>query len=97
MLRFISLLTVREGTDVGAIVAAGEAMCREDPDITAGTVAAGLGLMREMGAPEADYSMVLDFADADAMGRWAVGPAHQALLAVTGDAVESFVVTQFTI
>ncbi len=73
MLRFISLLTVREGADVDAIVAAGEAMCRDDPDISAGTVAAGLGLMREMGAPEADYSMVLDFADAEAMNRWAVG------------------------
>ena len=97
MLRFISLVTVRDGADLGAIVTAGAAMCRDDPDIRDGTVAAGLGLMRGAGAPEADYSMVLDFADADAMNRWAAGPAHQKLLETVGDAAESFVVTQFAI
>jgi hypothetical protein len=97
MLRFISLVTVRDGTDLDAIVTAGEGMCRDDPDIRAGTVAAGLGLMRGAGVPEADYSMVLDFADADAMNRWAVGPAHQKLLETVGDAAVSFVVTQFAI
>jgi hypothetical protein len=97
MLRFISLVTVRDGTDVDAIVEAGAAMCRDDPDIEDGTVAAGLGLMRAAGAPEASYAMVLDFVDADAMDRWAVGPAHQELLQVVGDAVESFVVAEVAI
>jgi antibiotic biosynthesis monooxygenase (ABM) superfamily enzyme len=97
MLRFISLVTVREGTDVEAIVTAGGTMCRNDPDIRQGTVAAGLGLMRSAGAPEADYSMVLNFADAEAMNRWATGPAHQKFGETIGDVVASFVVTQFAI
>lgn len=97
MLRFISLVTVVEGTDVDAIVRAGETMCQDDPDIQSGTVAGGLGLMREFGAPEADYSIVLDFADVDAMNRWAVGEAHQAFGAVVGSAVASFAVTEFTL
>jgi antibiotic biosynthesis monooxygenase (ABM) superfamily enzyme len=95
MLRFVSLVTVRDGTDVDAITQAGAAMCRNDPDIRTGTVEAGLRLMAGLGAPEADYSIVLDFDDADAMSRWAAGPEHQKFGEVVGTAVASFVVTQF--
>jgi len=95
MLRFVSLVRVHEGTDVDAIVSAGTKMCEEDADIQAGTVVAGLGLMRSYGAPEADYAMLLDFADEDAMNRWAAGSQHQAFGEVVGSAVDTFTVTQY--
>lgn len=95
MLRFVSLVAVRKGTDIAPIVAAAAAMIEADPDIRAGQVGSGLQLMAHFGAPEADYSFSLDFDDDEALQRWAVGPAHQAFGAVVGDAVESFMVTEF--
>jgi hypothetical protein len=95
VLRFISLVAVREGTDVDAIVAAATEMIDTDPDILAGQAGSGLKLMAHFGAPESDYSFSLDFDDDEALNRWAVGPAHQALSAVIGDAVESYMVSQF--
>jgi hypothetical protein len=95
MLRFVSLVRVHEGTDVDGIVSAGRKMCEEDADIRSGSVVAGLGLMRSYGAPEADYAMVLDFADEDAMNRWAAGLHHQAFGLVVGSAVDTFTVTQY--
>jgi hypothetical protein len=95
MLRFVSLVRVHEGTDVDAIVSAGAKMCEEDADIQSGSVVAGLGLMRSYGAPEADYAMLLDFADEDAMNRWAAGPHHHAFDVVVGEAVDAFTVAQY--
>jgi hypothetical protein len=95
MLRFVSLVTVNEGTDLDAIASAGTKMCEEDPEIQSGSVVAGLGLMRSFGAPEADYLMVLDFADEDSMNRWAAGSHHEAFGQVVDSAVDSFTVGQY--
>jgi hypothetical protein len=95
MLRFISLVKVHAGTDVAAIVEAGATMCAADESIVSGQVSAGLGLMAAYGAPEASYALVLDFADESGMNTWAAGPAHAAFGAVVGEAVDSFMVTQF--
>jgi hypothetical protein len=95
MLRFVSLVTVHEGTDVDAIVSAGMKMCGEDPEIQSGSVVTGLGLMRAYGAPEADYLMLLDFADEHSMNRWAGGSHHQAFGQVVGSAVDTFTVGQY--
>ena len=95
MLRFVSLVAVHEGADVDAIVAAGMKMCEEDPEIQSGSVVTGLGLMRAYEAPEADYLMLLDFADEDSMNRWATGPHHQTFGQVVGSAVDTFMVGQY--
>ena len=97
MLRFISLVKVHEGTDVQPIVAAGATMCAADDNIISGQVSAGLGLMAAYGAPEASYTMLLDFADQQAMDAWATGQAHADFGTVVGSAVETFMVTQFDI
>jgi hypothetical protein len=94
MLRLVSLVTLKPGTDVSDVVKRARAVIAGDPDHLSGEVGQGLGLMRGR-LPEASYAVIDTFTDVESLSRYSASTAHREFARFVRSSVEGLVVVQY--
>jgi hypothetical protein len=92
----VSLIEVAEDADVNLLLAASRQAIADEPAVIRGEIESSLGLLKDA-VPHADYSLILDFEDEEAMKRYLLGAPHAALAALVDPLVSRVMITQYLI
>jgi hypothetical protein len=97
MFRTISLVRVNDASQVERIVDAARQIYACDENVRRAEVAVGLALLDHPLAPQASYSIVMDFDDEDGWRRFRSGKWHDDFQALAAPHLESMIATQYTV
>ena len=95
MFRTISLVQCADHSQANAIVEAARQICGRDPNVGRVEVSVGLRLLDHPLAPQASYSILMDFQDEDAWRRYRAGEAHDEFQALVIPHVTTVLTTQY--
>ena len=97
MFRTISLVQCADHSHANAIVEAAREICGRDPNVGRVEVSVGLRLLDHPLAPQASYSIVMDFENEGAWRRYRAGAAHDEFQALVIPHVTSVLTTQYQV